>query len=805
MNTYRWTERLKKLGSRGPIETDLSVYIEFATGVDHAGKLLERTSDHELYTRAQACRQRAQAGEALGTLMVDVFAIVSEVASRTIGLRPFEGQVLAGIALHHGKLVEMATGEGKTLAAVFPAVLNALTGQGVHVLTFNDYLARRDAAWMGPVYRALGLRVGTIQANARPDTRQDAYAADVTYATAKEAGFDFLRSNLCRHQADLVHRPFHFAIIDEADSILIDEARVPLVIAGERVASSTSPYKIASIVGRLVEDRDWVTSEFGRNVELTDGGLDRVETALRSGDLHVSDNYLLLTEVNQSLHAHVLLQRDVDYIVRDECIELVDEFTGRVVSDRRWPDGLQAALEAKEGLTVRPGGRILGSITLQHFLAHYPRLAGMTATAQPAANELQSFYGLNVVPISPNRECIRQDLPDLVFTHDAARTRALVKEICSLHEAGRPVLVGTRSVAESERLAVRLNERDVECRILNAKHDEEEASVIADAGAIGAVTISTNMAGRGTDIRLGGVDEVERDAVVRLGGLYVLGTNRHESRRIDDQLRGRAGRQGDPGASRFFVSLDDDLMIRYGIDDLVPPMLRPPDQDEPIDHAVVRRELDRVQRIAEGQNFEIRRTLYQYSALVEEQRKKLHAWRAEVLAGEADLDVWSGRQEELFRWAVDQFGSEMTLEAEREATLHFIDECWAEHLAFVAHLREGIHLVGIGGLDPLYEFHKQIANGFWTVYDCVEQRTAKALVDVTAAGNGLSLDSAGVRAPSSTWTYLVNDQVLAELQQMLFGRGNVAFAAGAVVMAWPILAAWAIWRRISLRRASRDD
>ncbi|NNE46467.1 MAG: accessory Sec system translocase SecA2, partial [Rhodothermales bacterium] len=351
----------------------------------------------------------------------------------------------------------------------------------------------------------------------------------------------------------------------------------------------------------------------------------------------------------------------------------------------------------------------------------------------------------------------------------------------------------------------RLSERDVECRILNAKHDEEEASVIAEAGAIGAVTISTNMAGRGTDIRLGGVDEAERDAVVRLGGLYVLGTNRHESRRIDDQLRGRAGRQGDPGTSRFFVSLDDDLMIRYGIDDLIPPMLRPPDQDESIDHAVVRRELDRVQRIAEGQNFEIRRTLYRYSALVEEQRKKLHAWRAEVLAGEADLDVWSGRQKELFRWAVDRFGSETTLEAEREATLHFIDECWAEQLAFVAHLREGIHLVGIGGLDPLYEFHKQIADGFWTVYECVEQRTAKALVDVNAAGQSLSLDAAGVRAPSSTWTYLVNDQALTELQQMLFGRGNVAFTAGAVVMAWPILAAWAIWRRISLRRTSKDD
>ncbi|NNE46039.1 MAG: accessory Sec system translocase SecA2, partial [Rhodothermales bacterium] len=657
----------------------------------------------------------------------------------------------------------------------------------------------------GPVYHALGLRVGTIQEDADPETRKHAYAADVTYATAKEAGFDFLRSNLCRDERDIAHRPFHYAIVDEADSILIDEARVPLVIAGERVSSSTSPYKIASIVGGLVENRDWVTSEFGRNVELTDAGLDRVETALERGDLHDNRNYVLLTEVNQSLHAHALLHCDVDYLVRDNRIELVDEFTGRVVDDRRWPDGLQAALEAKEGLPVRQGGRILGSITLQHFLAHYPRLAGMTATAQPAADELHDFYGLSVVPIPPNRACIREDLPDHVFTHERARNAALAEEIASVHSTGRPLLVGTRSVAESETIASRLRDRKIECRILNAKHDEEEAAIVADAGALGAVTISTNMAGRGTDIRLGGSDESDRDAVVRLGGLCVLGTNRHESRRIDDQLRGRAGRQGDPGTSRFFVSLDDDLMVRYGIDDLIPPILRPPNQDRRIVHPVVRRELDRVQRIAEGQNFEIRRTLFRYSTLVEDQRKKLHAWRSQVLTGIADPDIWATRQEDLFRWAIDRFGSGATEEAEREATLHFIDECWAEQLEFVAQVREGIHLVGIGGLDPLHEFHKQIVESFWTVYDCVEKRTADALVAINASGSGLSLEAAGVRAPASTWTYLVSDQVLTELQQMLFGRGNVAFTAGAVVMAWPLLAVWAIWRRLTVGRGSAGN
>ncbi len=361
-------------------------------------------------------------------------------------MRPFDVQIMAGVALHQGKLVEMQTGEGKTLVAVLPASLNALTRRGVHILTFNDYLARRDAAWMGPIYRFLGLSVGVIQEGMTIDERRTAYEADVTYATAKEAGFDFLRMHLARDRRGLVHRQFHYAIIDEADSILIDEARSPLVIAGDRAGSETSPYRIAELVRTLKAEIDWETDENDRNAFLTEHGIDRLERALDCGDLHDTRNLLLLTEVNQALHARALLSRDVDYIVRDERIELVDEFTGRVVDDRRWPDGLQAALEAKEGLPIRPGGRVLGSITLQHFLKHYTKLSGMTATAQTSAEEFEGFYGLRVVPIAANRDCIREDLPDVIFTHPEAKHQGMIQEISRVHETGRPILVGTSSV-----------------------------------------------------------------------------------------------------------------------------------------------------------------------------------------------------------------------------------------------------------------------------------------------------------------------------------------------------------------------
>ena len=800
MRTDEWTRRVQRWRGGGPIEPDLTPYQVVLEAINRAGERLNGVADGRLREVALSVRTRAQKGIVLDELLVEVFALVREVAGRVLGMRPFDVQVMAGAALHRGKLVEMQTGEGKTLAAVLPACLNALTSQGVHILTFNDYLARRDAAWMGPVYQFLDLTVAAVQAGMSIPERRAAYAADVTYATAKEAGFDFLRMHLCREPEALVHRSFHFALVDEADSILIDEARVPLVIAGARPTSQTSLYRIAEVVGTLEKTADWETDDNERNAFLTERGFDRVEAALDCDDLHSADNYLLLTEVNQALHARLLLRRDVDYIVRDERIELVDEFTGRVVNDRRWPDGLQAALEAKEGLPIQPGGQILGSITLQHFLGHYPRLSGMTATAQSAAEELEGFYGLKVVPIPPNTSCIRDDLPDVVFTHRAAKYKALIAAIGGAHQRGRPVLVGTSSVAESEALAGELKDAGIACRVLNAKNDEAEAEIIAQAGAIGAVTISTNMAGRGTDIKLGGAHEVQRDEVVRLGGLYVIGTNRHESRRIDDQLRGRAGRQGDPGTSRFFVSLEDDLMVRFGIDTLIPPKFRPPPQNDPIDNRVVRREVERLQRIVEGQNYEIRKTLWRYASWVEKQRKTLHTWRMAVLMDDAPLEACATRTPERYAAVHDRFGAAVARHAEHVITLHHIDQCWMEHLAFVAHLREGIHLVGLGGQDPLHEFCKQIAEAFRTVHDTIEHRTAETFEAVTITQDGIDLDKAGLRGPSSTWTYLVNDQVMSDLQQMLMGPGSMAFGGAAALVAWPMLFAWGLTRWWKKRR-----
>jgi preprotein translocase subunit SecA len=797
MKSGRWARRIEKWRGVEWVEQNLAPYEETLREINRRGEDFARKKDDQLREAAASARERARRGMSSDELLVEVFALARESAERALGMRPFDVQLMAGVALSRGKLVEMQTGEGKTLAAVLPACLNALAGGGVHVLTFNDYLARRDAAWMGPVYRFMGLSVGAIQEGMSVDLRREAYAADVTYATAKEAGFDFLRGGLCRAPDELVHRPFNFAIIDEADSILIDEARTPLVIAGERPGSQTSLYRIAELIAALARGEDWETDENGRNVSLTERGGDRLESALGRGDLYAAENYLLLVEINQALHARALLHRDVDYIVRDGRIELVDEFTGRVIDDRRWPDGLQAALEVKEGLQIRPGGRILGSITLQHFLKHYPRLSGMTATARSAAEELESFYGLKVVPIPTNRVCVREDLPDLIFTHKDAKHRALIAEIGRAHATGRPVLVGTCSVEESETLARHLKEAGVACRALNAKNDEAEAEIIAEAGAIGAVTISTNMAGRGTDIRLGGARQDERERVVKLGGLYVIGTNRHESRRIDDQLRGRAGRQGDPGTSRFYVSLEDDLMSRFGIDHLVPPKIRPAPQDEPIEHPVIRHEVERLQRIVEGQNYEIRKTLWRYSSLLEEQRRALQDWRMAALTGEAELDLCADRLPERYAELRDRFGDEIPREAERAITLGHIDAAWAEHLALVAEIREGIHLVGLGRQDPLYEFTKRIAEAFMKLHLTIENRIVETFATAKITEEGIDIDRAGLRAPSSTWTYLINDQALSELQRMLYGFGGAAFAIGAVLTTWPLLIAWGIWRRFT--------
>lgn len=579
---------------------------------------------------------RADSGISSTALEIEIFAIVREASRRTLHLDPFDVQMIAGLAMARGCIAELPTGEGKTLAAVFPACLWALSGRGIHVLTFNDYLARRDAAWMGPVYRTLGLSVGCIQEGMSQLGKRAAYACDVTYATAKEVGFDFLRDQIAYERDSLVHRRFNCALVDEADSILIDEARIPLVISGAEDRASWDTSLLASLVKALAPGRDFETDDEHRNVFLTDAGSERVESILGCGSLYLGNNQSLLEAVYCALHAQALLRRDVDYIVRGGRIEIVDEFTGRVVDKRHWPDGLQAAVEAREGLSRKTEGRILGSITLQHFFRLYPALGGMTATARSAADEFHEFYGLKVVVVPPHTASIRVDRSDVVFTHREAKRRAIVREIRDVHALGRPILVGTASVKESEELAADLRSAGIRCSVLNAKNDELEASIIAKAGMLGAVTISTNMAGRGVDIKLGGNNESHRDAVAALGGLYVIGTNRHESLRIDRQLRGRAGRQGDPGATRFFISLEDDLFERYGLTKMLVERHRLSPQDDALTSGLIQYEVAHAQRVIEGQNFDIRRSLYKFSSLVDLQRQIVQARREETLWGEEE-------------------------------------------------------------------------------------------------------------------------------------------------------------------------
>ena len=795
-NPVNWRQRLARL--RGvPIQFDLQCHDAALTAIRTSEIGLAALSDESLDLRAQNLREKARTGSASDDLRVEVYALVNELSRRVLGLRPFDEQIVAALALDRGAIVEMQTGEGKTLAAVMPAALNALKGEGVHVLTFNDYLSRRDAEWMGPLYRRLGVSVAFVQQDMDSASRRRAYLADVTYVTAKEAGFDHLRDLLATDVSDLVHRPFHFALVDEADSLLIDEARVPLVIAGRIDEPGSSRGDMAKMVGALTPGLHFDTDEYARDVALTEAGMEHVERTLNCGSLHDERNYALLTELNCALHARALLHRDVDYLVRDGRIGIIDELTGRVVPDRHWPDGLQAALEAKEGVARQSDGRILGSITLQHFLEGYPRLCGMTGTAQSAATELRDLYGLTTVVIPPHRPVIRVDQPDVVFTHREAKEHAVVAEIVRAHRTGRPVLVGTLTVEESERVAANLRAAGVVCEVLNAKNDAAEARIVAAAGKRGAVTISTNMAGRGTDIRLGGEDERDRDTVVALGGLYVIGTNRHESRRIDLQLKGRAGRQGDPGDTRFFISLEDDLLVRYGIERLLAGRFVKGRRAEPIEHPVVFQEIARAQRIVEGQTFEIRKTLWRYASTVEHQRRIVMERRQAILTGEVVGDLW--QQSPRWNALVDSIGAAAASQAERMVTLHQIDRRWREHLALIADLREGIHLVSLGGHDPLARFTTEVVRAFQRLEDSLEESVLDGLERLEIKDGRVDLRTLELKGPSATWTYLINDDPFKnQIGMLLTGPGRATFAIGAAVASMPLLLAWGLvdrWKR----------
>ncbi|MBZ5611429.1 MAG: accessory Sec system translocase SecA2 [Acidobacteriia bacterium] len=637
------------------------------------------------------------------TELLEVFAVTAVVAARVLGLEMFDVQLQGALALANGKIAEMQTGEGKTLAAVPAVAWYAKAGGGVHVMTVNDYLARRDAQWMGGIYEFLGLSVGYIQQGMTVEERRRAYACDITYSTANEIGFDHLRDGLALYPHQQVYRPFAAAVIDEADSILIDEARIPLVIAGGQFSEEPLAYRVDRVTRLFRRYRHFTLDEYGRNIALTDTGIRAVETSFGCENLFAEENLPLLTAVQDSLHAHALLRRDVDYLVKDGVIESVDEFKGRIAQNRRWPAGLHTAIEAKEGVALKTQGRVLGSITLQNLVAMYPKVCGMTGTAATQADEFRIVYGLDVEVIPTNRPVIRVDSTDQLFDTKREKEAAVIEEIRTVHQTGQPVLVGTRSVEESERLSARL--QDIAHQVLNARHEEQEAHMIALAGELAAVTISTNMAGRGTDIKLGA-------GVAELGGLHVIGTNRHESRRIDHQLRGRAGRQGDPGSSRFFISIEDDLFVKYGSD-----MER------------LEQDVEEVQRLVEGQNLDIRQFLHKYESVIEGQRQEIQRRRQQILTGAAPC----------------------ASELERLISLATIDDLWSEFLATITDLREGVQWLSWGGRQPLYEY----LNTVHSLYQQLEARIGEEIPRRLAEAQERGIDPT---ERGATWTYLTTDQ-----------------------------------------------
>ncbi|AEI41913.1 accessory Sec system translocase SecA2 [Paenibacillus mucilaginosus] len=694
---------------------------------------LKAWDDQQLLAESLRLQKEAKSGTPLDELLVDAYALVCEAAKRKLGLQPYDVQIMAAVALHERFVIEQHTGEGKTLSAVMPAYLNALTGEGVHVLTFNDYLAKRDAVWMGPIYRFLGLTVKSVQAGMSLFEKQEAYAKDITYVTAKEAGFDYLRDTIALTEADTVHRPFHYVIVDEADSLLLDEARLPLVISGESGSSSDDRIRFAEAARQLKPDEHYDFDEFQRNVYLNEAGSAKAEALLGCGNLYDSHNSHLLTSLNCALHVESLLKKDVDYIVRDGNIELIEEYTGRVAENRYLPDGLQAALAAKEGLQSEAGGRILGMITLQHFISLYPKICGMTATAHASAMEFQDIYALQVVQIPPNRPNIRIDHPHRIYTHKEAKLKALVHEISSVHATGRPILIGTSSVEESDMLAEALAATGVPSHVLNAKNDAEEADIIAKAGEIGAVTVSTNMAGRGVDIRLGGGNPAQAEVVAKLGGLYVIGTHVNESVRIDDQLRGRSGRQGDPGGSVFFISLEDELLLRFGINKAI----RAPRQDEALEDPVLRSQIAHIQRVVMGQNFHICQELNRYSDMVEDQRRILYEERLGILKGEKPMSP-----------------------SEQRVRLFYIDEFWADHLAYVSYTREGIHLESLASGNPIDEFHARITQAYEQIPFKINSESEHMLARLEGSNDPAKWEAFGLKSPTSTRTYIINDQYI---------------------------------------------
>jgi len=756
--------------------------------VDNINQLeppIRKLSDAQLQAKTGEFRQRLANEEPLEELLPEAFAVAREAAVRILGMRPFDVQLIGGVVLHQGRIAEMKTGEGKTLVATMPVYLNALTGRGVHVVTVNDYLASRDSEWMGRVYQFLGLEVGCIVHGLDDSQRKHAYNADVTYGTNNEYGFDYLRDNMKFRLDDVVQRELHYAIVDEVDSILIDEARTPLIISGPAEKSTELYYRINRIIPQLREESHYSKEEKSRTVSLTEEGVARAENLLGVENLYDPRNIDMLHHVQQALRAHTLFKKDVDYIVKGGKVIIVDEFTGRLMPGRRYSEGLHQALEAKETVKIENENQTLATVTFQNYFRMYDKLAGMTGTADTEAAEFAKIYKLDVVVMPTHKKMIRIDYPDVIYRTEKEKFKAAVNEIKELHEMGRPVLVGTVSIDKSEKLSGMLVRHGVPHEVLNAKHHEKEAEIVAKAGQHGAVTISTNMAGRGTDIVLGA-------GVAELGGLHILGTERHEARRIDNQLRGRSGRQGDLGSSRFYLSLEDDLMRIFAADRISGLMQRiGMEEDEPIEHRMISRAIENAQSRVEAQNFSVRKQLLEFDDVMNQQREVIYQQRREALHGgnlkpaimdmmedllngvvdettdektyseDWDLETLNNElyrlfglqlnltvesleestQEELREELLDrvkeryeareqEFGEPILRDLENYVLLQTVDSLWKDHLLNMDHLKEGIGLRGYGQQDPLVAYKREGHQLFQEMIERVKEETIRLLFHI---------------------------------------------------------------------------
>ena len=749
---------------------------------------IQKLDDAELAAKTVEFKERVAKGESLDDLMPEAFAVTREAARRVIGERHYDVQIVGGVILHQGKIAEMKTGEGKTLCSTLAVYLNALSGKGVHVVTVNDYLASRDAEWMGSIYRFLGLTTGTIVHGMNDEERQAAYNADVTYGTNNEFGFDYLRDNMKFDIKDYCQRDFNFAIVDEVDSILIDEARTPLIISGPADISTELYNQVDKIAPRFKNKEHYTLDEKSKSVSMTEEGVALGEELLKVDNLYDPQNIEYLHHLNQALKAHLLFQRDVDYLVKDGEVVIVDEFTGRTMPGRRYSDGLHQALEAKEGVKVEKENQTLASITFQNYFRLYEKLAGMTGTADTEAPEFKKIYNLDVVIIPPNEKMVRIDFPDSIYKNIKAKYKAVIREIKELHKKGQPVLVGTISIDVSEKISNMLKKDGIPHSVLNAKQHDKEAEIIAKAGQKGRVTIATNMAGRGTDIKLG-------EGVADLGGLHILGTSRHESRRIDNQLRGRSGRQGDAGSSRFYLSLEDDLLRIFGSDKISGILDKlGMDEDEPIEHGMISKAIENAQRKVEGHNFDIRKHLLEYDDVMNKQREVIYQQRREALDSQdikpviedilseemdsiaaeffeqkilsADWD-WQGINERVqgsigvahewdeadkqdldydsfveklmqvgqraYEEQEEKIGAEGLRYLERVVFLQMVDTYWKEHLLNMDHLKEGIGLRGYGQKNPLNEYKREGFEMFANMIETVKRQTLVTLFRIKIA------------------------------------------------------------------------